>query len=357
MSLGRGHLFHECLVGDGLRKVFIPIFYNNVITLEVHGKPMKVVNDITGLIGETPMVRLNKVTKPGSAELYAKLEWYNIGGSVKDRMALYLIEYAEAAGKLKGDKTILEATSGNTGIALAMIAAAKGYRIAIVMPESVSLERRAIIQAYGAELILSPAEKGTGGAVELKQRILRENPDRYVDLDQFKDPANILAHYETTGKEILHQTDGHLDMIVVGVGTAGTGVGVSMRVKAYNPKVKIIGVMPELGVSIQGLRNPDEPYPTQLYRREWFDEVFEITREEVPETFKVAREVARKEGLLVGMSSGAILYIALKKAEILGEGKRIVAILPDDGTKYFTTPLYANHETEEDIREALEHNL
>ncbi|MGC8849505.1 MAG: PLP-dependent cysteine synthase family protein [Candidatus Bathyarchaeia archaeon] len=315
---------------------------------------MKVATDITGLIGETPLLRLNRVTKPGSAELYAKLEWYNIGGSVKDRMALYLVEYAEAAGKLTKDKTILEATSGNTGIALAMIAAAKGYRIAIVMPESVSLERRAIIQAYGAELILSPAEKGTGGAVELKQKILREEPDRYVDLDQFRDPANILAHYETTGKEILAQTGGRLDMIVVGVGTAGTGVGVSMRVKAYNPEIKVVGVMPELGVSIQGLRHPGEPYPTQLFRREWFDEVFEIAQEVVPETFRVAREVARKEGLLVGMSSGAILYIALKKAEILGKGRRIVAVLPDDGTKYFTTPLYAGSEAGEELRRALE---
>ena len=277
-------------------------------------------------------------------------------GSVKDRMALYLVEYAEAAGKLTGDKTILEATSGNTGIALAMIAAAKGYRIAIVMPESVSLERRAIIQAYGAELILSPAEKGAGGAVELKQKILREEPDRYVDLDQFRDPANILAHYETTGKEILAQTNGRLDMIVVGVGTAGTGVGVSMRVKAYNPEIKVVGVMPKLGVSIQGLRHPGEPYPTQLFRRERFDEIFEITQEEVPETFKVAREVAKREGLLVGMSSGAILYVALKKAEILGKGGRMVAILPDDGTRYFTTPLYAESKTEEELRKALENN-
>jgi cysteine synthase len=301
---------------------------------------MFVANSITDLIGKTPMVRINKLTEPNDATIYAKLEWYNIGGSVKDRMALYLIEHAEAAGRLKKDKTILEATSGNTGIALAMIAAAKGYKVAIVIPESVSVERRKIIQAYGAELFLSPGEKGTGGAVELKLKLLKENPDKYVELDQFKDPANILAHYQTTGKEILEQTSGKADMIVVGVGTAGTGVGVSMRVKEYNPDIKIVGVMPKLGVSIQGLRNPKEAYPTQLYRRESFDEIIEISKEEVSETFEVARRTAKEEGLLVGMSSGAILYAALKKAKQLGKGKIIVALLPDSGEKYLSTTLF-----------------
>jgi cysteine synthase len=303
---------------------------------------MFVANSITDLIGKTPMVRINKLTEPNDATIYAKLEWYNIGGSVKDRMALYLIEHAEAAGRLKKDKTILEATSGNTGIALAMIAAAKGYKVAIVIPESVSVERRKIIQAYGAELFLSPGEKGTGGAVELKLKLLKENPDKYVELDQFKDPANILAHYQTTGKEILEQTSGKADMIVVGVGTAGTGVGVSMRVKEYNPDIKIVGVMPKLGVSIQGLRNPKEAYPTQLYRRESFDEIIEISKEEVSETFEVARRTAKEEGLLVGMSSGAILYAALKKAKQLGKGKIIVALLPDSGEKYLSTTLFSS---------------
>jgi len=301
-----------------------------------------VANSITDLIGRTPMVRINKLTEPSDAMLYAKLEWYNIGGSVKDRMALYLIEHAETAGRLKKEKTILEATSGNTGIALAMIAAAKGYKIAIVMPESVSVERRKIIQAYGAELILSPGERGTGGAVELKLKLLKEHPKKYVDIDQFKDPANILAHYQTTGKEILEQTNGKVDMIVVGVGTAGTGVGTSMRVKEYNPNIKIVGVMPKLGVSIQGIRNPREAYPTQLYRKESFDEVIEITKEEMSETFEVTRKTAKEEGLLVGMSSGAILYVALKKAKELGKGKIIVAVLPDSGEKYLSTKLFQN---------------
>jgi cysteine synthase len=301
---------------------------------------MIVAEDITQLIGKTPMVKINRLTGPGDAKVYAKLEWYNIGGSVKDRMALYLIEYAEAAGKTTKDKKILEATSGNTGIALAMIAAAKGYKICIVMPESVSIERRKILEAYGAELILSPGEKGTGGAIELKQKLLQDHPDEYINLDQFRDPANILAHYQTTGKEILEQTRGEVDMIIVGVGTAGTGVGVSLRVKGYNPNIKVVGVMPKLGVKIQGLRNPKEPYPTQLYRPECFDEIIEICEDEVPKTFEVARRAAREEGLLIGMSSGAILYVALKKAKELGKDKTIVAVLPDSGEKYLSTPLF-----------------
>lgn len=301
---------------------------------------MAVANSITDLIGNTPMVKIRKFTRTSSATIYAKLEWYNIGGSVKDRMGLYLIDYAEVEGRLSRDKTILEATSGNTGIALAMIAAAKGYRIAITMPESVSVERRKIIKAYGAELILSPAEKGTGGAIELKQKLLKENPDKYIDVDQFKDPANILAHYETTGKEILEQTKGKVDMIIVGVGTAGTGIGTSMRVKEYNSNIKIVGVMPKLGLSIQGLRNPKEPYPTQLFRKEYFDEIVEITKEEIPQTFKLARKIAREEGLLVGMSAAAIMYVALQKAKELGNDKTIVAVLPDDGSKYLSTSLF-----------------
>lgn len=301
---------------------------------------MIVAESITDLIGKTPLVRINRLTEPSDATIYAKLEWYNIGGSVKDRMALYLLEYAEATGKLIRDKTILEATSGNTGIALAMIAAAKGYKITVIMPTSVSIERRKIIRAYGAELILSPREKGTGGAIELKQKLLKKHPGEYIDIDQFKDPANILAHYQTTGKEILEQTKGQLDMIVVGVGTAGTGVGTSLRVKKLRPNIKIVGVMPKLGVSIQGLRNPKEPYPTHLYRRECFDEIVEISEEEVSKTFEVARGAAREEGLLIGMSAGAILYVALKKAKELGKDKVIVAILPDSGERYLSTSLF-----------------
>lgn len=301
---------------------------------------MIVANSIIDLIGKTPMVRINNLTKEGDATLYAKLEWYNIGGSVKDRMAKYLIEYAEAAGKLNKEKIILEATSGNTGIALAMIVATKRYKITIVMPESVSIERRKIIKAYGAELILSPAEKGTAGAIELKQKMLKENPKKYIDIDQFKDPANILAHYQTTANEIFEQTDGKVDMIIVGIGTAGTGVGISKRMKELNRNIKIVGIMPKLGVSIQGLRNNGEPYPTELFRRDSFNEIIEIEKEEIPKIFEIARIVTKEEGLFVGMSSGAILYAALKKAKELGKGKTIVVVLPDNGSKYLSTPLF-----------------
>jgi len=301
---------------------------------------MIVADSITDLIGKTPLVRINHLTGPDDATIYAKLEWYNIGGSVKDRLALYILEYARTAGRLDPGKIILEATSGNTGIALAMIAAAKGYKIALVMPESVSTERRRIIKAYGAELILSPGAKGTAGAIELKQNILKEKPDTYIDVDQFKDPANILAHYQTTGKEILEQTHGNLDLIVIGVGTAGTGVGISLRTRETRPDIKIVGVTPKLGIAVQGLRNPKEPFPTQLFRRESFDEIVEIAEEEKQESFKTAREVAKKEGLLIGMSAGSIMYVALKKAKEIGKGKTIVAVLPDSGERYWSTPLY-----------------
>ena len=301
---------------------------------------MIVANSVTDLIGNTPLVRINNLTGPNDATIYAKLESFNIGGSVKDRLALYIIEYAQVAGHLDKERRILEATSGNTGIALAMIAAAKKYKITLVMPESVSIERRRIIRAYGAELILTPGPKGTAGAIEHKQKMLKENPEKYIDVDQFKDPANILAHYETTGKEILEQTHGQLDIIVVGVGTAGTGVGTSMRVKETKPHVRVVGVTPKLGTSVQGLRNPKEAFPTQLFRQEWFDEVVEIAEEEKEATFKVAREAAKQEGLLLGMSAGSILYVALKKAKEAGKGKIIVAILPDGGERYLSTPLY-----------------
>jgi len=296
--------------------------------------------DILDLIGQTPILRINKLPEKGSAEIWAKLEWYNVGGSVKDRMAIYLIEYAESAGLLDKEKTILEATSGNTGIALAMIAAAKGYKITITMPESVTVERRKLIKAYGAELILSPGPKGTGGAVELKQKLLEENPDKYVDINQFKDPANIMAHYQTTGPEIIRQTNGNVDLVVVGVGTAGTGVGISLKLKQFNEAIQIVGVIPELGYAIQGLRNPEEPYPTELYDRSKFDEIVEIPQNENPDIFETARRAAEEEGLLVGVSAASILYVALKKAKELGPGKTVVAVLPDSGMKYLSTQLY-----------------
>lgn len=297
-----------------------------------------IARSVLDLIGRTPMVKINKLMSSEDAELLAKLEWYNPGGSVKDRMALYLVEAAEASGRLRKDKVIIEATSGNTGIALAMIAAVKGYRIVVVMPESVSIERRKIIRAYGADLILSPREKGTAGAIELKRRIIEEDPEKYVDLDQFSDPANIMAHYQTTAREIIEQTSGKVDMVVVGIGTAGTGVGISMRLKEYKKDVRIVGVTPKLGISIQGLRNPAEENPTKLFRPDAFDEIVEI--EDLSSIKLMARELARKEGLLVGQSSAAIMDVAVRKAKEIGRGRTIVAVLPDNGLKYLSTDLF-----------------
>jgi cysteine synthase len=301
---------------------------------------MDIVNSIIDLIGGTPLLRINRLTGPNDAEVLVKLESFNAGGSIKDRVAKYLIEYAEAAGALDKDKMIIEATSGNTGIALAMIAAAKGYKISIVMSEGNSEERKKLIRAYGAELVQSPAEKGTGGAIELKRRLLEENPEKYIDINQFRDPANILAHYQTTGQEIIEQTDGDFDMVVTGIGTGGTGAGVSLRVKGFRQSIQVVGVTSKKGHSIPGLRNPKEPNSTQLFRPEGFDEIIELSGADHPAVKDAARRAAKNEGLLVGMSAAAILYIALKKAESLGKGRRIVAVLPDDGMKYLSTDFY-----------------
>ena len=296
--------------------------------------------NILSLIGNTPMVQINNLTEKEDAVILAKLEEYNIGGSLKDRMALSLIEDVEKKGILTKDKILLEASSGNTGIAMSMIAAVKGYKIIIIIPESVSIERRKLIKVYGAELILSAGDKGTAGAIELKKKMLLEEPNKYVDLNQFKNPANIKIHYETTGIEIIQQTKGKVDMVVIGIGTAGTGVGVSKRLKEYNSKIKIIAVMPELGAPIQGLRNPKELNPTELYDEKVFDEVIEVSKELVPKTYKIGRDLAKKEGILAGMSAAAVMYISIEKAKKLGRGKTIVAILPDTGERYLTTLLF-----------------
>lgn len=301
----------------------------------------RVEESVVGLIGNTPMVKLNRLTGKDDATVYAKLEWYNIGGSIKDRMALFIIEAAEKAGKLDRNKIILEATSGNTGIALAMIAAVKGYSIELVMPESVSVERRVMITAFGAKLTLSPGAKGTGGAVEMKRNLLAEFPGKYIDIDQFSDPANIHAHYTTTGPEIIEQTHGKVDAVLVGVGTAGTGVGISQRIKEFDPKIKMMGILPKLGTAIQGLRNPGELNPTQLFRRDAFDEVIEVEGAEMKDVFAVGHRLAKEEGLFVGISSAAITYVALKTAKNMGKGKTIVIVLPDNGAKYLSTPMWA----------------
>lgn len=296
--------------------------------------------NISSLIGNTPMVRINRMTGENSADIFAKLEMFNLGGSVKDRTALTLIEFAEASGILTHDKTVIEATSGNTGIALSMICAYKGYKVTIVMSESASLERRKIIKAYGAELVLTPGDKGTAGAIEEKDRLVSEYPDKYVSMDQFSNPANTYAHYLGTANEILSQMNGKIDMVVMTVGTGGTSSGLSLRMKEFNPKIKIVGVTPALGVKIQGIRNPREPNPSTLIKREYFDELIELGEEEKLAAFDTGRQAAKREGLLLGMSSACALHIAIQKAREIGPGRNIVVIFPDNGFKYLSTELF-----------------
>lgn len=296
--------------------------------------------NIIDLIGKTPMVRLNKIVGADDAEVWAKLEKMNIGGSIKDRLALYLIEDAEKKFSDVRDRVLIEASSGSTGIALAMIAAVKGYKMTIVMPESVSVERRQLIKSYGAELVLSPGEKGTGGAIDLKYEMIAKDPDKYISIDQHKNEVNILAHFETTAQEILDDTGGKFDMLVVAIGTGGTGIGISKKIKAFNPDIRIVGITPELGVSLQGLRNPMEKNGSQIFDASYFDEIIEFSADEMEKIFDFSRRLASEEGILAGMSSGAAMYIASRKAKELGSGKTIVTIFPDSGERYLSTNLF-----------------
>ena len=299
--------------------------------------PQKIAKDVLDLIGNTPLVRINKLTGKNYATVLAKLERQNIGGSVKDRIAKHMIEAAEKEGKLTKDKTILEPTSGNTGIGLAIVAVVKGYKIKFVMPESVSEERKKILRAFGAEIILTPKEKGTDGAIELAYKMAKNEPEKYFMPDQFNNPMNVQAHYETTGKEIIEQTDGKVDMLVVAIGTTGTLMGTGKRLKEFNPKIKIVGVEPHLGHKLQGMKSLKDAYRPGIYNRKGMDEKVFINDEDA---FRTARELAIKEGLLVGMSSGAVMFVALQKAKELGKDKLIVAILPDTGERYLSTELF-----------------
>ncbi|MCL4307012.1 MAG: PLP-dependent cysteine synthase family protein [Candidatus Thermoplasmatota archaeon] len=295
---------------------------------------------ITEMIGNTPMIRIRKMLKPRSADVYAKLEWFNIGGSVKDRTALSLIETAEAAGVLRKGKTIIEATSGNTGIALAMLGAAKGYGVTIVMSEGASIERRKLISAYGADLVLTPASKGTAGAIEQKERLIMQNPEKFVSLDQFHEPANPFVHFNTTAREILHQMNWKIDAMVMTIGTGGTSTGIALRLREALPSVKIIGVTPKVGVRIDGIRNPAEPNPSRNVRLDLMDEVIEIDDIQKAMCFETGRRAAREEGLLLGMSSACALHISLDVAAKMGRGKNVVTLFPDNGLKYLSTELF-----------------
>jgi len=289
-------------------------------------------------IGNTPLVRIDGINPNPRVKVFAKLEGNNPGGSVKDRIALYMIEAAERDGKLTRDKIILEATSGNTGIGLAMVATAKKYRVKLTMPACVSIERRRILEAFGAELILSPSEEGTDGAIRSAQRILSEEPETYFMPNQFDNEANILAHYETTGKEIIEQTGGLITHFVAGMGTTGTLMGTGKRLKEFNKDIKIIGVEPALNHRIQGLKNMSESIVPKIFNPQKLDERYKVNDEEA---FDTTRMLAVKEGIFAGMSSGAAMYIAIRKSSELKEGV-IVVIFPDRGDRYLSTSLFTS---------------
>jgi S-sulfo-L-cysteine synthase (O-acetyl-L-serine-dependent) len=288
-------------------------------------------------IGNTPIASIDLNPNP-AVKLFAKLEGNNPGGSVKDRIAMYMVEAAEKEGRLTKDKIILEATSGNTGIGLAMVATAKRYRLKLTMPACVSIERRRILEAFGAELILTPSNEGTDGAIRLAHKILSEDPDRYFMPNQFDNEANILAHYETTGKEIIDQTQGRITHFVAGMGTTGTLMGVSRRLKEFNKDIIIVGVEPVLNHRIQGLKNMSESIKPKIFDPGMIDEHYYVNDEEA---FDTTRMLAIKEGLFVGMSSGAAMHIALRKSSELKEGV-IIVLLPDRGDRYLSTSLFTS---------------
>jgi cysteine synthase B len=287
-------------------------------------------------IGNTPLVELKNLNGHARVRLMAKLEGSNPGGSVKDRPALYMIQKAIESGKLIPGKTILEPTSGNTGIALAMIGAALGYKVKLTMPECVSVERRRTIEAFGAEIELTPGNRSTDGAITKAHKIFEESPDLYFMPNQFDNESNVLAHYETTGPEIFKQTKGEIDAFVAGMGTTGTLMGVSNYFRERKPSVKIIGVEPTVNHSIQGLKNLHESIVPRIFKSSAMDDELTITDDEA---FETTRLLATREGLFVGMSSGAAVAGAIKIAKGMESGI-VVVLLPDRGDRYLSTNLF-----------------
>jgi len=298
--------------------------------------PPPPVSSILDLIGSTPVVTIRKLNPNPAVRMLAKLEGFNPTGSIKDRIALKMIEQAEAEGELTRDKVILEPTSGNTGIGLAMIGAVKGYAVEIVMSEAVSLERREMIQAFGATVTLTDAKLGTDGAIMKARELLQECPTRYFMPDQFSNHYNQLAHYEGTAREIILQTGGKLDFFVSALGTSGTLMGVGLALKEQLPLVRIVSAHPVRGHYIQGLKNLEEAIVPAIYDEKKLDRHIMIDSEDA---FEYARKLAREEGLFVGMSSGAALYAATVLAREITSGT-ILMILPDRGEKYLSTQLF-----------------
>ncbi|MBU4525781.1 MAG: cysteine synthase [Desulfomicrobium sp.] len=296
---------------------------------------------ILSLIGATPIVYLNRVFPHPCIRLATKLEAQNVGGSIKDRVALAMIEAAEASGELTPDKIVIEATSGNTGVGLAMVCAVKGYKLTLLMPDSASEERKRIMRAFGAELRLTPGRLGTDGAIEEAYRLAREEPQTYVLMDQFNNPASIAAHYMGTGREIIEQTQGRATHVVASLGTSGTAMGIARRMKESAPGIKVVAVEPYAGHKIQGLKNMQESYPPGIYDKRAVDRIIHVEDEEA---FSCSRRLAREEGILSGMSAGAALAGALRIARELdeaGEEGLIVFICPDTGERYLSTTLFS----------------
>ncbi|WP_166245679.1 cysteine synthase A [Paenibacillus turpanensis] len=306
----------------------------------------KLVQNITQLIGDTPLVKLNRVVPEDSAEVYVKLEYQNPGASVKDRIAINMIESAEREGKLNPGDTIVEPTSGNTGIGLAMVAAAKGYKAILVMPETMSMERRNLLRAYGAELVLTPGPEGMKGAIRRAEELKAENPSYFMP-QQFDNRANVEIHRLTTGPEIVEAIkshDGQLDAFISGIGTGGTITGAGGVLKEAFPGLKVFAVEPAASPVLSGgkpgphkIQGIGAGFVPSILNTEIYDEVIQVENEDA---FATSRRVAKEEGILGGISSGAAIYAALQVAKKLGKGKRVVAIVPSNGERYLSTPLY-----------------
>jgi cysteine synthase A len=313
---------------------------------------MKIANDVTELIGNTPLVRLRRVTRgdsqtpPAVGEVVAKLEFYNPAHSVKDRIGYSMIAAAEAAGQIKPDTIILEPTSGNTGIALAMVCAAKGYPCTLIMPETMSMERRMLLRAYGAELILTPGSEGMNGAIRKAEEMAAAD-SRYLIPQQFENPANPEIHRKTTAEEIWRDTDGKVDFLVSGIGTGGTITGAGEVLKGRKPSIRVIAVEPDASPVLSG--GAKGPHPIQGIGAGFIPKVLntqiydEVVRVKADDAFDLARRMAREEGLLVGISSGAATWAALQvAARPENDGKLIVVIIPSFGERYLSTALFAN---------------
>jgi cysteine synthase A len=308
---------------------------------------MKIAANVTELIGNTPLVRLNRLSEGAQAEIVLKLEFFNPAKSVKDRIGFAMIDAAEKDGRLTHEKTIVEPTSGNTGIALAMVAAAKGYKCVLFMPETMSKERRMLLRAYGAELVLTPGPEGMNGAIKRAEELVASDPEHYFLPQQFTNPANPEIHRKTTAEEIWRDTDGKVDFLVSGIGTGGTITGTSEVLKARKPSFQAIAVEPDASPVLSGgVKGPHKiqgigaGFIPEVLNTKIYDEVIRVTDEDAMET---ARRVAREEGILVGISSGAATWAALQVARRPeNAGKLIVVIIPSFGERYLSTPLFAH---------------